>query len=96
MTERNGNRCTEKGIKLKAKHQATYEKWWLGKFIETNYYKNYPESEEFISGVVKEVTYIGNSVSGVVELILEDGYKYLVSASGSSFRPTKSDVKCID
>jgi phosphopantetheine adenylyltransferase len=94
MTERRGSMRTARGIELKNNHQNTYENWWLGKHIETTHLKDYPNSEEMISGVVKNVKYIGNSVSGVVELTLDNGFVYLVS-SRTSYRPTKTDVKII-
>jgi 2-phosphoglycerate kinase len=94
MAERRGCLRTVKGMELKSKHQSTYENWWLGKHTETTHFKDYPKSEDMINGVVEKVQYIGNSVSGVVELTLDNGFVYLVS-SRTSFRPTKTDVKII-
>jgi hypothetical protein len=95
MAERRGSIRTVKGIELENKHQLTYEKWWLGKHIETNLFKDYPISEDMINGIVENVKYVGNSVSGVVELTLDNGFVYLVG-SRTSYRPTKADVKILN
>jgi hypothetical protein len=95
MAERNGSNRTQGGLELEAKHQSTYEKWWLGKCIETEYFKNYPESDEKIKGIVEKVEYIGNSMVGVVNLTLDSGFVYLVGGANNGFRPKKSDVKVL-
>jgi len=95
MAERKGSNRTTKGIELENKHQDNYNKWWLGKHIETPYFKNYPESEDKISGIAIKVEYLGNSMCGVVEITLDNGYKYIVGGSTSSYRPCKTDVKCV-
>lgn len=79
---RNKNR-TVKGDELKAKHQATYSKWWLNKIIKAG------QTQQ----KVVEVRYIGNSVYGSVILVLEDGSEYVPPCYG--FRPTKDSVVVI-
>lgn len=91
MAERNGSNRTQGGLALEAKHQETYEKWWLGKLIETPYLK---EGKK-IKGFAEKVEYIGNSMVGVVEITLDNGYKYLVGGSNKAFKPKKSDVVCV-
>jgi len=92
MAERNGSNRTKGGLALEAKHQTTYENWWLGKLIETPHLK---EGKK-IKGVAKKVEYIGNSMVGVVEITLDNGFKYLVGGSNKAFKPKKSDVVCLD
>ena len=91
MAERNGSNRTQGGLALEAKHQETYNRWWLGKMIETPHLKD----GEKIKGFAKKVEYIGNSMVGVVEITLDNGYKYLVGGSNKAFKPKKSDVVCV-
>ena len=82
---------TAKGDQAKAKHQATYENWWMNKCIATPFKEN---GKPVLRKIVK-VEYIGNSVYGVVELTLDNGVRRFVS-SRNSFRPKKTDLKLSD
>ncbi len=92
MAERNGSNRTQGGLDLEAKHQATYENWWLGKLIETPYLKDGKK----IKGAAKKVEFIGNSMDGDVEITFDNGFKYLVGGSNKAFKPNKRDVVCLD
>lgn len=94
MPERKGIYRTAKGLDLETKHQNTYVRWWLGKHVQTPYYEN-SEHKKLITGKVEKVEYIGNSMTGIVELTLECGFVYLVSGPGSAKRPRKKDVEVI-
>lgn len=93
MAERNGSNRTQGYLELEAKHrhQKTYEDWWLGKLIETPYLKD----GENIKGVAEKVKFIGNSIVGVVEITLDNGFIYLVGGSNKAFKPKRSDVVCV-
>lgn len=78
---------TIKGDELKAKHQERYEKYWIGKIMDEPAVINGKPAKGEIVGV----EYVGNSVYGMVILVLENGCEYPVSGRG--FRPKKDDVK---
>lgn len=88
------SRRTRKGIELERKHQQTYERWWLGKTIEGH--KNDPKTGEKIKGVVTWVSYIGNSVYGIVEIELDNEFKFFVKTPSHAYRPRKKDIKILD
>lgn len=94
MVERKGSKRTIEGMNLERKHSEKYKEWWLDKKIDTGYFKNYPISKDTITGIAKKVEYIGNSMCGVVEITLDNGFCYTVGG-GSSYRPCKDDVKCV-
>ena len=83
---------TAKGRELKQKHQDTYEKWWLGRYIDHS-----PEklNGKLVKGVIENIEYIGNSVYGVVVLTLNNGIEWTVSTSLNAYRPRKTDVNVV-
>lgn len=84
-----GNK-TVNGQRLKRKHQDTYEKWWLGKYIHEDYLVN----GKPVNGKIIKVTYYGNSVYGVVSVTLDNGAEHNVSSGG--MRPRRSDLEVFD
>ena len=92
MAERKGSNRTQGGLELQDKHQSMYEKWWMGKLIETPYIRDGKK----IKGIAEKVEFLGNSMAGVVEITLDNGFIYLVSGSDKAFKPRKSDVVLCD
>ena len=79
---------TKKGEELVAKHQATYEKWWVGKEVD---------STQIINGIpakgkVLNVKYIGNSMSGCVQVNLDNGCEMIISPLDGGYKPNKDDL----
>ena len=85
---RNKN-STPNGEELKKKHQATYERWWLGKYFVGFFHKKDRQPQKIIN-----VEYIGNSVYGVVRLTLADGTEVYPMSNG--YKPLKSDISVIE
>lgn len=79
---------TEKDKELVLEHQATYEKWWLGETVDSTQVINGVPAK----GKVTKVKYIGNSISGSVEITLNNNCIVFVSAFGSGYRPNKDDL----
>lgn len=82
---------TEKGDILRIKHQITYNKWWLGKYIKSPSKFNGKSA----IGKITKVEYIGNSVYGIVKIYLDNGCEFMLS-SRDSFRPRKSDLEVFE
>jgi len=85
---RNKNR-TIKGDQLRRKHQATYDKWWLGKYFIGHFNTTTCNPTKII-----KVEYFGNSMCGSVLLTLEDGSQVCPHTPG--YRPTKDSINVID
>ena len=69
------------------KIQKTYERWWLGKYIDYGY----EIAGLKATGYIEKVEFIGNHIYGRVELVLDNGFRYYLS--NGAFRPRKIDLK---